>query len=95
MDEAQKQGLRDKGMTEDEINELIASRAEKSETESFLGDLKVATVSEQKKMVQEKANYLTYKAALTEDRYEQKRIDKVAYKLKSAARYSGGLFDVS
>ena len=30
MDEAQKQGLRDKGMTEDEINELIASRAEKS-----------------------------------------------------------------
>ena len=80
MDEKQKQGLRDKGMTEDEINELIASRAEKSETESFLGDLKVATVSEQKKMVQEKV--------------EARAIDKVAYKLKRANRFAGGLVEM-
>ena len=52
MDEKQKQALRDAGMSEDEINELSAKRVEIGKTESFLADLEVAVVSEQKKMVQ-------------------------------------------
>ena len=86
MDEKQKQALRDAGMSEDEINELAAKRVEIGKTEQFLADLEVAVVSEQKKMVQQKANYLTYKAALTEDKYEAKQTNQVAWRLKSAAR---------
>ena len=94
MDEAQKQALRDAGASEDEINEMAAKRAEIGKTEAFLGELEVAPVSEQKKMVQQKACYLTYKAALTEDKYEAKQTNQVAWRLKSAARQSGGFVEV-
>ena len=94
MDEKQKQALRDAGMSEDEINELSAKRVEIGKTESFLADLEVAVVSEQKKMVQQKANYLTYKAALTEDKYEAKQTNQVAWRLKSTARQSGGFVEM-
>ena len=94
MDDKQKQALRDAGMSEDEINELAAKRVEIGKTEAFLADIEVATVSEQKKMVQQKANYLTYKAALTEDKYEAKQTNRVAWRLKSAAKQSGGFFEM-
>ena len=45
-------------------------------------------------MVQQKANYLTYKAALTEDKYEAKQTNQVAWRLKSAARQSGGFVEM-
>ena len=94
MDEKQKQALRDAGLSEDEISKLDAERTESSKTEAFLAELEVATVSEQKRIATQKAYYLTYKAACTDDKFESRAIDKVAYKLKRANRFAGGLVEM-
>ena len=77
MDEKQKQALRDAGLSEDEISKLDAERVESSKTEAFLAELEVATVSEQKRIATQKANYLTYKAACTDDKFDLEQLIKL------------------
>ena len=64
---------------------------EADECEEFMAKCEAASLALKKKLLKEKAMDISIRAVLTEDRFERKEKDRVAGRLRWAAKRGGGM----
>ena len=72
-------------------NDAKAERDEADKAEAWYKELEDAPLAQKKKMVKEQAFNLQVKSGMTSDRYESKRIRRIAGNFRYALQGAGGI----